>query len=350
MALVERLSRAFRGKTQATQRLGDFTLAGRLGPIAALAAVSAAMYVHAGYNDTLQLLLELCAAYAVAFLALAGLSALAGPDPPWRYILPTALAGTAAGGVASVMVGYAPNWLALLDYSRLLPEWGIGAAFAGFFVGVSLAGAAVRERDRAEFETRERLLEARLQMLAARIEPHFLMNTLANVRYLVKSDPALAYAMLDHLSDFLQAALELSRDLSSTLGQELQIVQSYLTIMRIRMGDKLEFDFDLDEPAAQVPFPSLLLQTLVENAIQHGIEPLENAGSITIRTHDGSDCVGVEVSDTGAGFENVAEPGLGLQNVRDRLETFYRGRASFDIASAPGRGTKVTLTIPKNVA
>src|SRR5690606_13000160 len=121
------------------------------------------------------------------------------------------------------------------------------------------------------------------------------------------------------------------------------------TIMRIRMGDKLELDFDLDEAAAQVPFPSLLLQTLVENAIQHGIEPLETAGSITIRTSVGADCVDVEVSDTGAGFDSEAEPGLGLQNVRDRLETFYRGRASFEIVSAPGRGTKIALAVPTTV-
>jgi sensor histidine kinase YesM len=178
------------------------------------------------------------------------------------------------------------------------------------------------------------------------------MNTLANLRYLVKSDAGTAHAMLDHLSDFLQGALERSRDLHSTLGHELQIVESYLAIMRIRLGEKLRFEIDVPQSARGVAFPSLLLQTLVENAITHGIGPADQPGLVWIRAREQDQRIVLVVGDNGVGFDAVGRPGhgVGLRNVRDRLEAFYQGRATFTIGGAPAGGTEATLSIPREAA
>ncbi|HTQ35431.1 MAG TPA: histidine kinase, partial [Steroidobacteraceae bacterium] len=302
MRLRALLARLARGGDLPAARLGEFTFAGRTGPFVALVVVATGMFLFSGYSRSLQLLLELCAAYSVAFSVLALLARRMGTNAPWRYVLAVAVLGAALGGCVSAAIALAPDWRALLVPARAVRPWERGAAFSTFFVGLSLATAAVRQREHGEFATRQRLLESRLQMLAARIEPHFLMNTLANLRYLVKSDPATAYAMLDHLSEFLQGALERSRDLRSTLGHELQIIESYLAIMRIRLGEKLRFDVDVPPGLRAMAFPSLLLQTLVENSITHGIEPLDGTGTVVIRAREEGARIVLTVTDDGAGF------------------------------------------------
>lgn len=310
------------------------------------------MFFMPTYRPRLELLLQLCAAYFTAFMVLFVLRCCVGPNPGWKLIVPVALLGAALGGIVSAGVGLYPFSPALLSFEAVIPHWQKGALFSAFFVGLSLVATAVKQTERAEFESRQRLLEARLQMLAARIEPHFLMNTLANLRYLVKSDSASAYKMLDHLSDFLQGALERSRDLRSTLGQELQIVESYLSIMQIRLGDKLSFTIDVPERLHALPFPSLLLQTLVENAITHGIAPLSGPGRVTITAADRGNVIELVVADDGVGFDPQRPPvnGVGLRNVRERLDGFYGGRAELRIAARRERGTEAIVTLPQGAA
>ena len=173
-------------------------------------------YAWRGPVGAFLILVKLWAAYSTAWLALATLAALKGVDAPWRAVLPTAIVGAALGGVVAATMAFAPNWPALLDASSVLPEWTIGAAFAMFFVALSLVTAEIRRRELLAADTRRQLLEARLQTLTAQIEPHFLMNTLANLRYLINSDSKAASQMLDHLADFLHGALERSRATHST--------------------------------------------------------------------------------------------------------------------------------------
>ncbi|HEX5042017.1 MAG TPA: histidine kinase [Candidatus Polarisedimenticolaceae bacterium] len=318
-------------------RLADFRLQGRLGPVLAFALVAASIYAWDGWDTSFRMLLSLWVAYSINFLALAALARRSGFDAPWAAVLITAASGAVVGGLAGTTITMLP----------LGRAW-IPAAFSAFFVGLSLVTAAMRTRERRAAEGRRLLLEARLQTLSAQIEPHFLMNTLANLRYLIKTDAAAAATMLDNLADFLEGSLERARAPHSTLGSEIKLVESYLSIMQIRLGARLRFSTEIPPDLAAVPFPPLLLQTLVENAVVHGIEPHEAAGTVTVAVSREGSNIAVRVADDGVGIDRGKRPahGLGLTNTRERLATFYDGRASFRLAPAAPCGTVAEIRIP----
>ncbi|HTP99846.1 MAG TPA: histidine kinase [Casimicrobiaceae bacterium] len=215
-----------------------------------------------------------------------------------------------------------------------------------FFTREEDAVARLHEEDmRGEALTRE-LAEARLLVMQAQVEPHFLFNTLANVRRLFKTDPAAARAMLDHLSRYLGAMLPRMRQTDSTLGHELTLALAYLEVQKIRMGARLTIRSDVPEALERVAFPPMMLVTLVENAIRHGLTPLPEGGEVRIhaRTVDGK--LRVQVADTGAGLSESSGPGVGLANVRARLTTLYGGNARFLLAQNPGKGVIATIELP----
>jgi sensor histidine kinase YesM len=127
----------------------------------------------------------------------------------------------------------------------------------------------------------------------------------------------------------------------------MQLVESYLSIMQIRLGEKLDFALELPETLKSTPFPALLLQTLVENAVTHGIEPADGPGQITIRAQAADGEVVITVTDNGVGFDTAvpAREGLGLQNIRERLAAFYGNAAALEIVSDPASGTVATVRI-----
>jgi LytS/YehU family sensor histidine kinase len=315
-------------------------------PLLAFVAVAAAFYYWRGPTAPFWTLIELWAAYTVAWLALAVLASVKGRDAAWRLVAPTAVAGVVLGGGVAALIAYESNWTLVRDASRVLLVFGIASSFAAFFVGLSLATAEVRRREQVAAAVRRQLLEARLQALTAQIEPHFLMNTLANLRYLVNVDTKAAAEMLEHLADFLQGALERSRAAHSTLGQELELVASYLTIMQFRLGKRLRFKIVASEELADVPFPPLLLQTLVENALRHGIEPKSEGGVVEITAERRGADVVLRVRDDGVGVAADSEPGVGLRNTRERLASFYQGRASFELGRGAESGTVAAISIP----
>lgn len=205
---------------------------------------------------------------------------------------------------------------------------------------------ADRERARARAAELERLaLDAQLRSLQAQIEPHFLFNTLANVVSLIDAAPDRARRMLERLIDLLRGSLAASRGQHTTLAQECALVAAYLDILGIRMGPRLQFSIDLPAELEGARLPPLSLQPLVENAIQHGIEPKLAGGTVAVRARRSGGQVQIEVEDDGLGFP--ADPGLGvgLENLRERLRASYGDRAQLVIADrAPG--TRVTLTLP----
>lgn len=331
-------------------RLGDFRWAGRTLPLIAFAAVAALLFAWRGPGGPFLTLVKLWAAYSTAWLALATLGKIQGVDAPWRQVLPTAVAGVALGGLVAVAIAFVPNWAVFLDASRVWPEWAMAAAFSAFFVALSLLTAELRRRELIVADGRRQLLEARLQALTAQIEPHFLMNTLANLRYLVNSDAHAASQMLEHLTDFLHGALDRSRAGTSTLGQELTLVASYLELMRFRLGERLKFTIASPAELADVPLPPLLLQTLVENALRHGIEPKSEGGRVDITVQREGQQIVLRVSDDGVGLKNDHAPGVGLRNTVERLASFYDGRASFELGRGPQAGTVAAVAIPATAA
>ncbi|HET9579185.1 MAG TPA: histidine kinase [Usitatibacter sp.] len=210
--------------------------------------------------------------------------------------------------------------------------------------------AARRKGEKAEARetaTEKELAVARLSLLHAQVEPHFLYNTLASAQVLTRADPAKAEQMLGHLIQYLRHSLPSAEEAMSTLGEELARTKAYLEILRIRMGERLRLDIQVPEPLRGTPMPPMMLQTLVENAVKHGLEPLPGGGTIWIlaRPADGKVCV--SVADDGRGFsEGTSGTGVGLRNVRERLRLAYGDAASFSIAANFPRGVNATLVIP----
>lgn len=206
------------------------------------------------------------------------------------------------------------------------------------------ADAAVAVADR---ETLQRqIVEARLQLLQAQVEPHFLFNTLAAVEHLIETAPARAAQMQKHLIEYLRAALPRMRQQSATLGQEVELCVNYLKIMQMRMEERLRFDLAVPAGLLSASFPPMMIQSLIENSIRHGLEPKPEGGSVSLRAEvrHGKLCVTVE--DTGMGFSAAAPAGIGLANIRERLQQLFGANAALTIEPGQPRGTRATITVP----
>jgi hypothetical protein len=203
---------------------------------------------------------------------------------------------------------------------------------------------------RRERELERTSLQARLSALQAQVEPHFLFNTLANLKYLIRTDQQVAQDMLDHLVGYLQNAMPDMRSVSSTLGREMDLVSNYLAVMRIRMGERLRFAVDVDEELRSLPFPPTMLISLVENAVKHGLERASRPGLITISARHESDGTGellsVSVVDDGVGLTEQAGQGTGLANIAERLLLLYGRKASLFVEPGDGQGVRAVLTVP----
>lgn len=203
-------------------------------------------------------------------------------------------------------------------------------AATGFFIVLYRAQTyraqlAIEQQQLAEAKQSE--LAAQLALLQAQIEPHFLFNTLANVRSLITRDAALAQTMLDHLNHYLRASLSRTRKRQVTLAEELDLVMALLAISQIRLGSRLRYQIDVPADLHAALLPPLLLQPLVENALEHGIEPAVEGGEVRIVVDIAEQLLRLRVYDTGLGLNAAANQasgdGVGLPNVRKRLETLY---------------------------
>jgi sensor histidine kinase YesM len=206
---------------------------------------------------------------------------------------------------------------------------------------------------RAEHEQLERTAaEAHLEALQAQIEPHFLFNTLASIDQLILTDPPRASRMQQSLIRYLRAAMPRMRDGGGrpTLGQQVDLSRAYLEIMAVRMDERLQTAVNVPEGLRSAIFPSMMLQTLVENAIKHGLEPKAEGGRLEIRAEIVDGQVAVQVRDNGMGFSPTAQGGVGLANIRERLNAMYKGRAELVIGVPGEGGACATITVPYEVA
>ncbi|NYE63804.1 signal transduction histidine kinase [Duganella sp. 1224] len=192
-------------------------------------------------------------------------------------------------------------------------------------------------------------LASDLKALQAQIEPHFLYNTLANTRYLVRHEPQRAMETLDHLIAYLRSALPDLRSPMSTLGRECELAGHYLALMAIRYGERLSVHIVCADDVRDLALPPLMLMPLVENAVQHGVEPHAGAVTVTVQAQRAGDAVLVAVRDNGAGVgsgQAVLGSGVGLRNVRQRLEALYGPAASLRLSMGADGWTAAELTLP----
>ncbi|HEY4137644.1 MAG TPA: histidine kinase, partial [Casimicrobiaceae bacterium] len=210
------------------------------------------------------------------------------------------------------------------------------------------AAAALHKAEAERHLLSKQAIEAELKLMQAQVEPHFLFNTLASVQYLTETNPKEASALLGHLIDYLRAALPQLRASSTTLGKEVELVEAYLSILKMRIGGRMSFAIDLPPALKGHPFPPNLLISLVENAIKHGIEPAAAGGSITVSARRDGESVVVSVADTGRGLSatTTSGQGVGLTNVRERLAALYGARGRFTLESLAPNGARATLALP----
>jgi hypothetical protein len=246
------------------------------------------------------------------------------------------------------LLGRATNLLFLLGSYFLL---GGGLALRGYFSEQRRVAEARRVSELAQLRIEAKQSALRLSLLQAQIAPHFLFNTLATLRALIRRDAERAEATLDALVDHLRACMpQLSSEgglAMSTLGRELDACRSYLELMRLRLGDRLSYTVDAAGAQADRPLLPLLLLTLVENAVKHGVEPASRPVRIEVQVQERADALLLAVEDTGAGLQPGLGAGVGLANLRSQLRDRYGGRAGLAIASrAEGRGVRAELRLP----
>lgn len=240
------------------------------------------------------------------------------------------------------------TWLMSLVMISLLGLFGIKALMGGKRRAELKAQEAQQDAERESLQ--RQVAEAKMQMMQAQIEPHFLFNTLASVEHLIETDPPRASAMQRSLIQYLRAVIPQMRENTSNtnLGREVGIVKEYLTLLKMRMEERLEFSLSIPEGLNTAAFPTMMLQTLVENAIKHGLEPKAEGGKIDITAEVAHNKLRVSVIDNGLGFGAVASngTGLGLQNIRERLALLYQGHHQFIITPNSPSGVTVVIEIP----
>jgi hypothetical protein len=190
------------------------------------------------------------------------------------------------------------------------------------------------------------LSAARLAVLQAQVEPHFVFNALANARWLLRTDAAAARALLDDLLRYFEEALPALRADATTLAREMELARAYLAIHQVRMGARLAFDVRYGEDLAGTNLPPMLLITLVENALKHGLRPLVEGGHVDVFAVAEHGQLIIQVADTGRGMSEGSGHGTGLANIRARLKAVYGDSARLTLAVNQPRGVIATLNLP----
>jgi hypothetical protein len=238
------------------------------------------------------------------------------------------------------------NYLPQFAFLFILLSAAIKIAYAG---RVRAEAKAAEAQEVAEAESLQRqVVEARMAAMQAQVEPHFLFNTLASIDHLIEVDPPRASRMQKNLIALLRASMPAMREKATNLGRELEVVRPYLEILKVRMEERLQPQLNVSEGLYSADFPPMMLQSLVENAIKHGLEPKADGGSLTVSAEVAHGKLHVGVADTGVGFARAATAGTGtgLTNIRERLKLIYGDAAELRIAPNSPTGTRVTIVVP----
>jgi len=233
--------------------------------------------------------------------------------------------------------------------AKLLAQPAFWAQFLTVSVVVTVL-ITLRYRARWKQEALQaRVTEAQLKLLQGQIEPHFLFNTLANVQSLIDFDPERAKQMLERFTDYLRASLGQLRGDATTLAQEFAMLEAYLALMQLRMGERLRVELALPPELAGIELPPLLAQPLVENAIHHGLEPQIAGGTVAVSARRVEGRVCIEVADDGQGLDAPRKRGgngVALDNIRARLAARFGPDASLELLPRDGGGTLARIQFP----
>lgn len=282
--------------------------------------------------------------------------------PRWAWLLAGVVLGVPAVVFAFYAAGTAPGEPPFWDDPLRLTGFGL-LTVGGVVVGSwAMLAALVMQRETAarqqalafaleRSELERQALDARLRLLNAQVEPHFIFNTLANVRALVDSGSPQASAVLGHLVAYLRAAIPRLGAAEPTLAQEAELVRAYLALMHTRMPDRLAYALDIDPAALALRCPPLTLMTLVENAVRHGVDPSEDGGRIDIQARVRDGRLALRVADTGVGLGAAAATpgqgnGTGLAALRERLRLAFGDTARLRVDGAAPHGVVATLDLP----
>ena len=328
----------------------------RVTTVTLVAAASAGIVVWFFLNSYFDLLLTaLCVAYSSMLLYTIASNLRPRGIPREALQMLAIVAGSVLGTIlAGVLKGRALSMMFTDLLSGVAISMGLGIGFGC----VVFAAILLRERHandrarilRAEAERHrleKNMLEARLALMQAQVEPHFLFNTLANVQHLVETDPAGASRMLESLIRYLRAALPQMREAATNLGREVDMAMAYLEIQNVRMGPRLRYAIEVPEDLRERAFPPMMLISLAENAIKHGVDPCCESGSITIRAVEEGGRLRVSVADTGEGIQPKSTGGgVGLANIRDRLKALYGPSARLRLEENAPHGVVASIELP----
>lgn len=278
------------------------------------------------------------------------------PRMPLRLVIVCAmLLGLSVVMTVLLYAYYAHGFHQLPPPLRLMSDslrWGLPAVFLAVIADIHQralqADAAAHAVERSHAQLGRDETEQQLALLQAQIEPHFLFNVLGNVRQLYRTQPQAGASAIANLMRYLRAALPQLRSEHAQLGDELELVRAYLGLFQVRMGARLRFSIQADQALHGVEFPPMLLITLVENAIKHGLDPNGRAGQVLVRAQRTGQLLEVAVLDDGAGFAAAASDGtgVGLANVRRQLAARYGSQARLALESRSPRGACATIVIP----
>jgi len=265
----------------------------------------------------------------------------------WTRTWVALLLGTLAGALLATWAYQALGGGSLLVHLSLAQVFLAALGFAALVLAVPLAYAQRQSQALHLASLEQAALSAELRSLQAQVEPHFLYNTLANTRYLARHAPDKAVQMLDHLIAYLHTALPDLRAPASTLGREFELAEQYLALMAIRFGERLTYHVDCPPQLAQASLPPLMLMSLVENAVQHGVEPKPGAVHVRVSASLSAQILTIVVSDNGAGLQGtVFGTGVGLRNLRERLAMLYGEQAHFELRIGADGSTESVLNLP----
>jgi signal transduction histidine kinase len=272
-----------------------------------------------------------------------------------RENIAVAIVAAVAAAAAAAFVRYAvgatpadegPRYMLMIFTSWLGSAAILVAGYVYYLRALSTdEEARTAQLRRSALETQQ--LATRLRLLQAQVEPHFLFNTLSNVRRLAQTDPGAGRTMLAQLTRYLRAALPRMREHETTLADEIELVRAYLGLQQVRMGARLETSIDAPPALLEARVPPMMLATLVENAIKHGIAPLAEGGAIRISAQKADGALKLTVADTGRGLAAAASgTGVGLANIRARLAALYGERADLRLEANAPRGVAAIITLP----